>query len=138
MWLHKDLILEKVLILLRQVGKGHTGWPLQQYQHDLMRLKRQSRQSLTTRSFTVKYQNFLFLEWGNSTSPRLQPKVHQPVKVRYLCSINLFPYLSSSTNYCHIDMVIHFLQSPTDINYSNIQKLHYLESYIQSDIAAGN
>jgi len=25
MWLHKDLILEKVLILLRQVGKGHTG-----------------------------------------------------------------------------------------------------------------
>ena len=29
MWLHKDLILEKVLILFRQVGKGYTGRALE-------------------------------------------------------------------------------------------------------------
>ena len=31
--------------------------------------------------------------------------------------------------HCHIDTVMHFLQSPTDIYCSNIQKLHYLIGY---------
>ena len=29
--------------------------------------------------------------------------------------------------HCHIGTVMHFLQSPTDINYSNIQKITLLE-----------
>jgi len=28
-----------------------------------------------------------------------------------------------------VQWAMHFLQKPTDINYSNIQKLHYLKSY---------
>jgi len=47
--------------------------------------------------------------------------------------------ISAAAEIVTVILKMHFLQSPTDINYSNIQKLYDLKSYIYlSDIAAGN
>jgi len=47
--------------------------------------------------------------------------------------------ISAAAEIVTVILKMHFLQSPTDINYSNIQKLHDWKSYIYlSDIAAGN
>ena len=52
---------------------------------------------------------------------------------------NMTETISAAAEIVTVILKMHFLQSPTDINYSNIQKLHYLKSYIYlSDIAASH
>ena len=54
-------------------------------------------------------------------------------------NFNMTETISAAAEIVTVILKMHFLQSPTDINYSNIQILHDLKSYIYlSDIAAGN